>query len=66
MSKFFPTFVQEKKPQRIMTKAELEFYERMPRLMHQLVEEVKSLTDKVESLTEEVKNLKNGTGSNNK
>ena len=49
-----------------MTKAELEFYERMPRLLHQLVEEVKSLTDKVESLTEEVKNLKNGTGSNNK
>lgn len=42
-----------------MTKAELEFYERMPRLLHQLVEEVKSLT-------EEVKNLKNGTGSNNK
>lgn len=64
MSKFFPTFVQEKKPQRIMTKAELDFYERMPRLMHQLVEEVKSLTEQVSALTEEVKSLKNGTDNN--
>lgn len=58
MSKFFPTFVQENKPQRIMTKAELEFYERMPRLMHQLVEELNKVTAEVAKLTAEVKELK--------
>lgn len=42
-----------------MTKAELDFYTRMPSLLNQLVREVEHLNKKVEELTNEVKELKN-------
>lgn len=42
-----------------MTQAEFNYFERMPILMRDLVEQVKNLTEEVKSLKNEIKNNKN-------
>ena len=40
-----------------MTKAELDFYTRMPQLLSSLVNEIKNLSTEIEGLKKEVKEL---------
>lgn len=47
------------KKKNVMTQAELRYFELMPSILRNLVNEVSDLNKQVKELTEEIKNLKN-------